>query len=245
MENHHSSSDDEEQLTVRKFHCTINCFHKKNDDLSVEKEKKVKRRRSSSIKLKNLVPKLKPINTVLCPSPIELNQKVPHPPPVLLRTQFALLSTISYYPEDKLLKNECEEKKTKKSLKIMNIEEDKCSISDYGDSSKKIPVACSDSEVPDNENKNDENKNKFSIVQNINRMRAKMAQIKRKIFFNDKIFDDLDIKFCQNFMKKTISSKSLKMINYKTKRFSLQKNYVSTILGFLENNKSVNSSNTK
>ena len=244
MESHHSSSDDEEQLSVRKFYCTINCFSKKNDDLSVEEEKKVKRRRSSSIKLKNLVPKLKPINTVICPSPIELNQKVPHPPPVLLSTQFALVSTISYYPEDKLLKNESKEKKTKKSLK-MNIEEDKCSISDYGDSSKKIPVACSDSEISYNDNKCDENKNKFSILKNINRMRAKMTQIKRKIVFNDKIFDDVDIKFCKNFMKKTISSKSLKMINYKTKRFSLQKKYVSTILGFLEKNRSVNSLNTK
>ncbi len=252
MESNFSSSEDEEQIKHRKMRCTISCIRKNNGILSIGSNKRVNRRRSSTIKLKNFVPKLKPINTILCPSPIVLNQ-VPHPPPELLRTQFRLLSTITHEEKNpslsKPLKNTRKDKKGKQSLKVMNIDEDIYPISDFGDSSKKKPIIYSDSETSDNEDKYDDNKKKFSIMQNINRMREKLTKIRKKFFSQDKIFDDLDIRNCHTFMNKirkikTISSKSLKMIKYNTKSFSLQKKYVSTILGFLEKNKDVNPLNT-
>lgn len=261
MEDH--PLDEEEKSEVKKFHCSVNFFHKKNN-LSIEEDKKIYRKRSSSISInvsKNYAPKIKPKKTVLCPSPIKLYETDIYgfPP----ETQNTTISTISLDSQnDFSLKNitkiNYRKKKPQKPLNVLNIEEEICSISDYGENSKKAP-SCSDSETSDSfDDKLDNNKNnnKISILDNINLVREKMAKIKRKIFSNDNLYDDLDIKNCftgesinkYNIISKIrknkiLISKPFKMIKYKTKSFSIQQRYVSTILGFLEKIKSTNSLN--
>lgn len=262
MEDH--PSDEEEKIEVKKFHCSVNFFHKKNK-LSIEEDnKKIYRKRSSSISLnasKNYAPKIKPRKTVLCPSPIKLYEKDTYGfPPEIQNTTISTLSLDSQndFSLKSINKINYKKKKPQKPFNVLNIEEEIYSISDYGDNSKKAP-SCSDSETSDSfEDKIDNNKNnnKISIMDNINLVRDKMAKIKRKIFSNDNLYDDLDIKNCfagksvnkYNILSKirknkTLISKPFKMIKYKTKSFSIQQRYVSTILGFLEKIKSTNSLN--
>ena len=64
MEDH--PLDEEEKSEVKKFHCSVNFFHKKNN-LFIEEDKKIYRKRSSSISInvsKNYAPKIKPKKTV-------------------------------------------------------------------------------------------------------------------------------------------------------------------------------------
>ena len=72
-------SSDEDEYIDKPMRSSVNLCHT-NRLLSFEEDKKEIRKRSSSMSLnfpKDLVPKLKPIQTVICPSPINLNQKSP------------------------------------------------------------------------------------------------------------------------------------------------------------------------
>ena len=104
MEQQESEDDLMETLNL---HSSVNIFSNKNT-LSLEgaeEEKRLKyRKRSSSMSLlkvpKNFVPKLKPIQTILCPSPINLNQKAPIvPPPEIQNTT---ISTASFDSQNDL-----------------------------------------------------------------------------------------------------------------------------------------------
>ena len=123
MEDH--PLDEEEKSEVKKFHCSVNFFHKKNN-LSIEEDKKIYRKRSSSISInvsKNYAPKIKPKKTVLCPSPIKLYETDIYgfPP----ETQNTTISTISLDSQnDFSLKNitkiNYRKKKPQKPLNVLN-----------------------------------------------------------------------------------------------------------------------------
>ena len=65
-------SDNDEQIETSVMHSSVN-FFRRNNNLSIEEGQNGLKKRSSSMLLnsKNFVPRLKPIKTVICPSPIK------------------------------------------------------------------------------------------------------------------------------------------------------------------------------
>ena len=267
MEN--QASDDDEQIETSFLHSSVNVFRKTNK-ISIGEENKSLKKRSSSMLLnsKNFVPRLKPIKTVICPSPINLNQKSPRPIPENLNT----ISTSSFDSQNELnlkpIRYIYSRRKNyqKKSFKFLNIEEETYAISDCEDNSKNLGMIHSDSSSSkseeENETKTKFNKNKnIYKSKNINLMRKKMEQIK-KSFVSDNLNDDSTIAHHaikktlgdyknigkQNFISKIRENKNfnlnLEKIKYRTKSFNIKQRYVSTILGFLEKNGSTNSLNS-
>ena len=141
MEN--QKTKEEGQNKNHAMHCSLSFFRKKNN-LSIEKDQRGFRKRSSSMLLnKLLVPQLKPIKTIICPSPINLNQKCPSKPP-LLENQNTTISTSSFDSQNDFNLNPIRyiysrRKIPKKSFKILNIEEEVYPISDCENNSKKGP----------------------------------------------------------------------------------------------------------
>lgn len=263
-------SDNDEQIETSVMHSSVN-FFRRNNNLSIEEGQNGLKKRSSSMLLnsKNFVPRLKPIKTVICPSPINLNQKSPPSIPENQNT----ISTSSFDSQHELnlkpIRYIYSRRKNnkKKSFKFLNIEEETYAISDYEDNSKNLGEIHSDSSSSKSEDEN-ENKTKYKKnkniynIKNINLMRKKMEQIK-KTFVNDNLNDDSTIanRFIkkklneyknieqQNFISRIRQNKNfnlnpLKMIKYRTKSFNIKQRYVSTILGFLEKNNSTNSLNS-
>ena len=163
-------------------------------------------------------------------------------------------------------KNNTRRYRPKKSFKFLNIEEETYAISDCENTSKKglIIYSDSDSSKGDDESDNNNNLNKYNKIDdffnNIKIMRKKMAKI-RKSFNNQNLLDDSNIdnhfvgkRFNHfkninqdnliNIIKKKKLLNPLKKIKYRTKSFSIEQRYVSTILGFLEKNSRTNSLNS-
>jgi len=266
-------SEEELMMDTLNMHSSVNFFTSQNT-LSLEEgeeEKRLRyRKRSSSMSIlkipKNFVPKLKPIQTIICPSPINLNQKPPVPPPPEI--QSTTISTASFDSQNDLnLKPiRCiysRKKKQKKSFKFLNIEEETYAMSDNEDNSKNIYKIYSDSES-DEEDNNINNYNKIDILNNINLMREKMTKIKRSSKYNnDNLFDDSNIDnrylakslgqyknlcYPKNIIK-TIKTHNmnlnrLRSMKIRTKSFNIKQRYVPTILGFLEKSSSTNSLNS-
>ena len=259
------SSDEKEEFEISIMHKSVNFGQKKNI-LSIEEDKKGYIKRSSSLSLiypKNFVPKLKPIKTNICPSPINLNQKSPDSP-----------EKLSLNPNEinlKPIKIICPKKrKLRKSTKFLNIEEETHeteAISDYEDKYKKATLATeelesSKSDIEDNDNiKGDK---KINFLKNINVIRKKMETIKNSFINYDNINDDSNI--TNNFAKKRLYYKKkiyqekyydkirqnknmnldpLKCNKNRTKSFNIRQGFVSTILGFLEKSNSSLSLNAK
>lgn len=266
---------EEELMDTLNLHSSVNFFTNKNK-LSLEggeEEKRLKyRKRSSSMSLlkipKNFVPKLKPIQTIICPSPINLNQKAPIVPvPEIQRTT---ISTASFDSQNDLnLKPiRCiysRKKKQKKSFKFLNIEEETYAISDNEDNSKNIYKLYSDSDTSksEEEDNNLTNYKKINFLNNINLMREKMTKIKRNSKYNDNLFDDSNIdnhylvkslgqykNLChpKNIIKErknhNMNFNRLRSMKIRTKSFNIKQRYVPTILGFLEKSSSANSLNS-
>jgi len=266
---------EEELMDTLNLHSSVNFFTNKNK-LSLEggeEEKRLKyRKRSSSMSLlkipKNFVPKLKPIQTIICPSPINLNQKAPIiPVPEIQRTT---ISTASFDSQNDLnLKPiRCiysRKKKQKKSFKFLNIEEEAYAISDNEDNSKNIYKLYSDSDTSksEEEDNNLTNYKKINFLNNINLMREKMTKIKRNSKYNDNLFDDSNIdnhylvkslgqykNLChpKNIIKErknhNMNLNRLRSMKIRTKSFNIKQRYVPTILGFLEKSSSANSLNS-
>ena len=264
------SLNKEEQME-RPLHCSVNIFRRQNNNLSIEENKdSLKKRSSSMLNLSiNFVPKLKPIKANIDPSPINLNQK--YPPMIVPEMQNTTISTSSFDSQNesnlKSIKYIYSRRyHPKKSFKFLNIEEETYAISDCENTSKKglIIYSDSDSSKGDDESDNNNNLNKYNKIDdffnNIKIMRKKMAKI-RKSFNNQNLLDDSNIdnhfvgkRFNHfkninqdnliNIIKKKKLLNPLKKIKYRTKSFSIEQRYVSTILGFLEKNSRTNSLNS-
>lgn len=268
MEN---NSSDEEEINMKNLHFSVNLFHN-NTDLSLEEEKNY-RKRSSSMSLnppKNFVPKLKPIKAIICPSPINLNQKSP-PPISEKNNDKEILSSSSGQKKEYNLKPIkfifTRKNKHKKSTKFLNIEEETHeteAISDCEDKSRKVTLIDSDSDSSKSDFENNNSKyNKNGIINNINIIREKMIIIRKNCIRFENIYDDSNIgnsyahkrlyqyqniyqqKIIDKLRKnKNMNLNPLKPIKNRTKSFNMKPRYVSTILGFLEKNNSTNSLNS-
>ena len=266
---------EEELMETLNLHSSVNFFTKKNT-LSLEggeEEKRLKyRKRSSSMSImkipKNFVPKLKPIKTILCPSPINLNQKAPIVP--IPEIQSTTISTASFDSQNDLNQKPIKciysrKRKPKKSFKFLNIEEETYAMSDKEDNSKNIYKLYSDSDTSksEEEDNNITNYKKINILNNINLMREKMTKIKRNSIYNDNLFDDSNID--NHYLVKSLGQyknichpkdiikmrknhkmnlNRLRSMKIRTKSFSIKQRYVPTILGFLEKSSSANSLNS-
>ena len=166
-------SSDEEQFE-KSLHNSVNIFHN-NKNISLEEEQ-CYRKRSSSMSINPLldfVPKLKPIKTIICPSPIKLNQKSPQETPDKINTK---ISPSSYENNDLNLKPikfifSRKRKKPRKSNKIINIEEETHeteAISDCEDKSKKVYLIYTDSDTSNSNTEENNSNNKIDILKNIN-----------------------------------------------------------------------------
>ena len=266
---------EEELMETLNMHSSVNFCLKKNK-LSLEggeEEKRLKyRKRSSSMTLmkipKNFVPKLKPIKTIICPSPINLNQKAPIAP--IPEIQSTTISTASFDSQNDLNQKQIKyiysrKRKPKKSFKFLNIEEETYAMSDKEDNSKNICKIYSDSDTSksEEEDNNITNYKKINILNNINLMREKMTKIKRNSIYNDNLFDDSNID--NHYLVKNLGQyknichpkdiikvrknhnmnfNRLRSMKIRTKSFSIKQRYVPTILGFLEKSSSANSLNS-
>ena len=267
--------DENGQNEINNLHGSVR-FSRRNNNLTIEETNQSSMKRSSSMSLnypKNFVPKLKPIPTIICPSPINLDQKFP--PPVAPEIQNTTISTLSFDSQNEFNLKPIKyiySRKTakKKSFKILNIEEEAYALSDWENNSKKMNDSNSDSDYSKSDEENNNNiKNKFKLknklenLRNINIMRKKMAKLRKSFNLNENLLDDSNINkhFVgkrlnqyqnirqRNFIKeirtnKNFCLKPIKMIKYRTKSFSLKPKYVSTILGFLEKTNSTNSLNS-
>lgn len=272
MEN--QSSEEEDQFEKINLHSSIKFTH--NKKLSFPSENKNSRKRSSSMSLNyinNFVPKLKPVQTKLCPSPINLNRKSPSKVPenihnnkkisssILEEKKGFNLKPIKYIYSRKSLK--------KKSAKILKIEEETHeteAISDIEDKSQKVTLfgTDSDSSKSDFEDKSFGKGKKNDILKNINAIREKLILIRKNSIYRENIIDDLNIGksnaikrkiqntgiYQQKFIDKIRNNKNLNLnpLNsdkYRPKSFNIKQKYVPTILGFLEKNSSNNSLNLK
>lgn len=253
-------SSDEDEYIDMPMRSSVNYSHT-NRLLSFEEEKKEYRKRSSSMSLnlpKDFVPKLKPIQTVICPSPINLNQKSPPTKPEKIENMGVPCSKF-YPPKDVNLKPiRCiylRRRNKKRSSKIIEEETHETeAISDCEDKPKKFNYIYSDSDDSMNGDEDDLNKRK---IKNLKILREKMMLIRKNSIYNDNIFDDSNIGknyrlyqpsniYSNRRINKNIIDRvdKLRSIKYRTKSFNIKQRYVPTILGFLEKNNSANSLNS-
>lgn len=258
MEN---DSSEEEQFE-RTIYKSVHVLHNKKKDLTFEEDDNCNIKRCSSMSLnlpKNFVPKLKPIKTIICPSPINLNQ-----PSIPEKINTKVSGISNERQEDLNLKPIklkfifSRKRNKKKSNKILNIEEETHeteAISDCEDKSKKVTIIFTDSDTSNSNEEDNSKNNKFDFLKNINFMREKMIYIRKNSLYNDNIYDDSSIGntlkniYQQKFITKLRRNKNmflkpLKSIKYRTKSFNYKQTHVSTILGFLEKNNSSNSVNS-
>ena len=250
-------SSDEDEYIDKPLRSSVNFSHASRL-LSYEEEKKEYRKRSSSMSLnlpKDFVPKLKPIQTVICPSPINLNQKSPPAIPEKIVNMGNACSKF-YPPKDVNLKPiKCiylRRRNKKRSSKIIEEETHETeAISDCEDKPKKLNLIFSDSDDSINGDNDDLSKRK---IKNIKILREKMMLIRKKYIYNDNIFDDSNIgknyriyqssNICLNKRINKNNLDKIRAIKYRTKSFNIKQRYVRTILGFLEKNNSANSLNS-
>jgi hypothetical protein len=242
------------------LHNSINHLIRTNNLSFSEENDSSWRNRSCSMSInypKKFVPKLKPIKTALCPSPINLTQNLS-----ITEVQNTSSSTFNESQKDLNLmqsKYLYSNKAKKKSFKIMNIEEEtrECeAMSDNEDKSKKINILYSDSDTSENDDGGGENTSGRGgvvggLIHNIKIIRQKMMRIRKNSAYTEGIIDDSNIdsglrssryKYirAQRFIDKIKKMKNmhlnpLELTNkYRTKSFSAKQDYVSTILGFLE-----------
>ena len=151
----------------------------------------------------------------------------------------------------------------KKSSNFLNIEEETHeteAISDCEDKSKKVDLINFDSDSSSSSEMDDKDGSKYNksdILKNINVIREKMMIIRKNSIKNENINDDSNIGFSyeskrlrfdknayqEKFIdkmrkKKNMNVNPLNSNKYRTKTFNIKQRYVSTILGFLENNSS-------
>ena len=257
MEN---SISEEVKINNINVHNSINHLIRTNNLSFSEENDSSWRIRSCSMSInfpKNFVPKLKPIKTVLCPSPINLMQNSP-----ITEVQNTSSSTFNESQKDiNLMQSKYlySNKAKKKSLKIMNIEEEtrECeAMSDNEDKSKKINILYSDSDTSENDDGGGESSSGRGgavggIVHNIKIIRQKMMRIRKNSVCNESMIDDSNIdsglrlsryKYirAQRFINKIKKIKNMHLNpieisnKYRTKSFSAKQDYISTILGFLE-----------
>lgn len=250
-------SSEEDEYNDKPLRSSVNFCHKSRL-FSFEEDKKEYRKRSSSMSLnmpKDFVPKLKPVQTVICPSPINLNQKSPPSIPEKIENLGTSLSKF-YPPKDVNLKPiKCiylKRRNKKRSSKIIEEETHETeAISDCEDKPKKFNYIFSDSDDSINGDQDDLNKRK---IKNLKILREKMMLIRKNSLYNENIFDDSNIgknlRLYQSsniYQEKRINNNNidkLRSIKYRTKSFSIKQRYVPTILGFLEKNNSANSLNS-
>ena len=242
------------------LHNSINHLIRNNNLSFSEENDSSWRIRSCSMSLnlpKKFVPKLKHIKTALCPSPINLTRNIP-----ITEEQNTSSSTYNESQKDLSLKQSkylYSNKAKKKSFKIMNIEEEtrECeAMSDNEDKSKKVNILYSDSDTSENDDWGGEKMSGRGgvvggIVDNIKIIRQKMMRIRNNSICNESIIDDSNIDSrlrlsryryirAQKFIDKIKKNKNMNLNpieianKYRTKSFSANQNYVSTILGFLE-----------
>ena len=258
-----SSDEDVEKNNLRSSAIILTSKKK----LSIEENHKYYRKRSSSMTLKyplNFVPKLKPIQTTICPSPINLNRKSPPQQPEIQNTS---ISTSSFDSQNdfnlKTIKNIYFKKKPKKSFKILNIEEETYPVSDCEDNPKNILI----NTYSDATKSEEEEDNKFTgnkSRRNVKVMREEMTKIKKYFIINENTRDDSDIEdrfkgkrlyqynknvrasylINNNRKNKNMSLNPLNPNKNRTKSFNVKQRYVSTILGFLEKRTSHSSLNS-
>lgn len=247
MEN---SISEEVKINEINLHNSINHLIRTNNLSFTEENDSSWRIRSCSMSLnypKKFVPKLKPIKTVLCPSPINLTQNSS-----IAEVQNTSSSTFNESQKDlnsMQSKYLYSNKAKKKSFKIMNIEEEtrECeAMSDNEDKSKKINnILYSDSDTSENDDGGGDNNNGRGgvvggLVHNIKFIRQKMIRIRNNSVCNESMIDDSNIDsglrlsrykyICaQKFIDKIKTSNKSR-----TKSFSAKQNYIPTILGFLE-----------
>lgn len=235
---------------------SIKLIRPKNN-LIMELDSKNNKKRSSSASInlpKNFVPKLKPIKSKMCPSPIILNVKTP--PSEIQKVQNITISTSSFdsKKEFKIIRM-----KMKKSIKL--ISEKVYSMSDCEDIDKNKKNYINESDSSKSFEESDKNINiNIKLINknksNINKMRLRMANIRKNSIKNNNVFDDSNLG--KNFKEKTYyifknirnsfinkfeknKSKNLyclDTIRYRNKSHHIRTNYIPTILGFLERNKS-------
>ena len=254
-----SSSDEfEEDIGQLKKRPSIKQFPPKNTLIMIL-DQKINKKRSSSAQVnssKNFAPRLKPVKAKLCPSPILLNEK--SPPKYKQEVQNTTISTSSFDSRNEYKKIRI---KVKKSIKLIN--EKVYPVSDFEDNDKKGKNYNSNSDSSKN---GDSDKNVIKIRSknknnNINKMRLKMTNI-RKNSINDIVFDDSNIgkrlkekslyifkNIQSNFINKYRTNKNMNLyplncFRYRNKSHITRTNYIPTIIGFLERNKSCLSLNT-
>ena len=251
-----SESDDEIFTNIKMDRFSINNFRPKNNCLMVLDQNKNKKRSSSaSANLpKNFVPRLKPKKASCNPSPIILNEKPQQKQ--ITEEHNRTISTSSFDS-----KNEIKFIKIKGRKSFKNIEEKFHANSDNEEETKNEGKIGSDSDSSKNGedikiNVKLRSKPRFN---NIEKMRARMTKIKFKsINENKKIVDDSNIK--ENLIEKKLNNikniyvvinklrnnkkknlYALTSARNRNKSFNLKINYIPTILGFLERNKSATS----
>ena len=233
---------------------SINVFGFKNKiKMGMEPIESRKRCSSASINLpKNFVPKLRPIKSKLCPSPIILNEKPPPKKSLEIQNQNTSISTSSFDSRNDFKKIRLT---VKKSFKLIN--EKVYAISDNENNNKKGKNNNSESDSSQSEEieKNNIKLRHKNNTNNMKRMRIKMAKI-RKTSLNENSIDDTNIgkglktksfnifkKIQSNFVNKFRNNKHMSMypldsIKYRNKSHNSRTGYIPTILGFLERNKS-------
>jgi len=253
-----SSHESEEEIEFIKIakRLSIKLVHPKTD-LNMDVDLKTNKKRSSSASVylpKNFVPKLKPIIAKICPSPIILNEK--SPPKITQEIQNTTMSTSSFDSKHEFKKIRI---KIKKSIKLIN--EKVYSFSDCEDMDKKQKNDNLDSDSSKNGEENEKNviklrsKNKNKINA-INKMRIRMTHIRKNSLKDKNIFDDSslrkNLKEKTNIILKHIQNSFANEIRYnkhrdlysinsaknRTRSHNTRTNYIPTILGFLERNKS-------
>ena len=87
--------DENGQNEINNLHGSVR-FSRRNNNLTIEETDQTSIKRCSSMSLnypKNFVPKLKPIPTIICPSPINLDEKSPpRAPPEIQNTTISTSS---------------------------------------------------------------------------------------------------------------------------------------------------------
>ena len=237
-----SSHESEEEIEFIKIakRLSIKLVHPKTD-LNMDVDLKTNKKRSSSASVylpKNFVPKLKPIIAKICPSPIILNEK--SPPKITQEIQNTTMSTSSFDSKHEFKKIRI---KIKKSIKLIN--EKVYSFSDCEDMDKKQKNDNLDSDSSKNGGENA-----------INKMRIRMTHIRKNSLKDKNIFDDSslrkNLKEKTNIILKHIQNSFANEIRYNKHRdlyninsaknrnrsHNTRTNYIPTILGFLERNKS-------
>ena len=252
-----NQSSDEDKYIDKSFRSSVNFSHNSRL-LSFEQDKREYRKRSSSMSLnfpKDFVPKLKPKQAVICPSPINLNQKSPPLKPEKIESIGPPCSKFYTQKDVNIKPIKCiylRRRNKKRSSKIIEEETHETeAISDCEDKPKKLNYIFSDSDDSINGDDNDLNKRQ---IKNIKILREKMMLIRKNSIYNENIFDDSNIgnnfRLYQSsniYPNKRINKNTIdkiRSIKYRTKSFSIKQRYVPTILGFLEKNNSANSLNS-